>query len=398
MDVARRLRACLADERVGDAAVVLGCSVLTVFAVKARWADLPRPVIAGAGLAGCLAQWWRRRHAQVATVAGAAAYALSGNPGPLLVGLYSGACHAPRRHVWAAAVTGWAGFAGWFWIDEGRLTANDAIWAALAAASVTILGLYVAGRRELAASWRERAESAEAERRLHDERARAAERTRIAREMHDVLAHKVSLIALHAGALELTARGSAAPIQQGAALIRVTAREALQELRYVLGVLRRESEPALPGDPPPAHGEPFADLVSLVRASTRTGQHVELRDHAGPLPPAMARVVYRVVQEGLTNAHKHAPDAPATVTVERGDATVTVTVHNAATRSAPADLPGSGAGLVGLAERVRLVGGTLHSGPLGPGDGGGWRLRAVLPWLDPGAGERAAAGPAGEPP
>jgi signal transduction histidine kinase len=315
-------------------------------------------------------------------VAGAAAYALSGNPALLLVGLYSGASYAPRRHLWALLVAGWAGFAGWSWINEGRLAASDATSAALIAVSVTALGVYAATRRELAASWRERAESAEAERRLRDEQARAAERTRIAREMHDVLAHKVSLIALHAGALELTASGSSAPIRQGAALIRVTARETLQELRYVLGVLRTEPDLPPPYDTSLGQGEPFADLRSLVRASTEAGQRVELHDRAGPLPPAMARVVYRIAQEGLTNAHKHAPDAPTTVSVDSGDGTVTVTVHNASPVSAPTDLPGSGSGLVGLAERARLMGGTLHSGPLGREDGGGWQLRAVLPWLD----------------
>ncbi|MBB2912463.1 signal transduction histidine kinase [Streptosporangium becharense] len=392
MKVMSRLRARLADQRVADAALVLGCLVLTALAAKAHWSVLPRPVIVMAGTAGSLTQMWRRRLPQPAAVAGAAAYALSGNPGPLLVGLYSGASYAPRRQVWALAVAGWAGFAGWSWIDVGRLTADDAVSAAVAAAAVTVLGLHTATRRALAASLRERAESAEAGQRLRDERARSAERTRIAREMHDVLAHKVSLITLHAGALELAASGGSARVEQGAALIRVTAREALQELRYVLGVLR--AEPGVPDlGASPDGGEPFTDPASLVRAAGRAGQRVELRDHAGSLPPAMARVVYRVIQEGLTNARKHAPDAPVTVAVDRdaGDA-VTVTVDNAPGSGAPADLPGSGSGLVGLAERVRLVGGALSSGPLSPSEGGGWRLRAVVPWLGHGAGERATAG------
>ncbi|MFC4587696.1 sensor histidine kinase [Sphaerisporangium corydalis] len=375
MDATRRLRARLADPRLTDAAVVAACLILTAFAVKARWTDLPRPLIAAAGTAGGLAQWPRRRHPLIAAVTGAAAYALSGNPGPLLTGLYAGASYAPRRHLWIVLPAGWAGLAAWSWIAEGTLTAPDATWAALGTLAVTAVGVHTATRRDLATSWRQRAESAEAERLLREEQARAAERTRIAREMHDVLAHKVSLIALHAGALELTTTGT--PANQGAALIRVTAREALQELRYVLGVLRTE-----PGSNHPRHDEPFADLTSLVRASTDAGQHVELADHAGPLPPAMARVVYRVAQEGLTNARKHAPDAPAAVSVDRDDTTVTVTVHNTPPAGPPADLPGSGSGLVGLAERVRLVGGTLHAGPPA-GEPGGWRLRAVLPWPDP---------------
>ncbi|GIH93483.1 sensor histidine kinase [Planobispora siamensis] len=381
VEVTGRPWARLAGPRAVDAAAVLGCLVLTGFAAKAHWSPVPVAVIVAAGTAGGLAQWWRRRWPWAAAVAGAAAYPLSGNPGPLLVGLYSGASYAPRRQVWALAVAGWAGQTGLSWIEAGRLTADDAIWAAAGSLLVTALGRYAATRRELTASLLARAESAEAERRLRDEQARSAERARIAREMHDVLAHKVSLIALHAGALELTAGGSSPRVEQGAALIRVTAREALRELRYVLGVLREE-----PGSPD--GGGPFGDLASLVRASEQAGQRVVLHDRAGPLPPAMTRVVHRVVQEGLTNAHRHAPDAPATVTVERGaDGAVTVTVDNGPAGGAPADLPGTGSGLVGLAERVRLVGGTLDSGPLGHGEGGGWRLRAVLPWLDHGAGE-----------
>jgi signal transduction histidine kinase len=320
-------------------------------------------------------QWTRRRRPHVATVGGAAAYALSGNPAPLLVGLYSGASYAPRRHVWALAVVGWAGFAGWSWIDAARLTADDAASSALLTASVVAVGIYVATRRALTAARREQTDRADAERLLRDEQARSAERTRIAREMHDVLAHKVSLIALHAGALELSG-GDPVRVRQGAGLIRVTAREALQELRTVLGVL--QAEPGTGSWPEP--GEPFADLTSLVRASTQAGQRVDLNDHAGPLPPNTARVVYRIAQEGLTNAHKHAPDAPTTVSVHRGeDGTVTVTVHNTPGTGEPMDLPGSGSGLVGLAERIRLVGGSLRSGPSG---GDGWQLQAVVPWLD----------------
>ena len=390
MDVRRHMnwRALVTDQRV-DAVVVLTCLFLTVLAVRGHWSAFPLPVIAVAGVLGSVAQWPRRRWPQAAAVAGAVGYALSGNPGPLLVGLYSGATYASRRQAWALAAPGWVGLAAWAWIDDGRLDWSEAAFAAVGTALVVAAGVYVATRRELAASWQDRAEQAEAERQLRDERARSAERTRIAREMHDVLAHKVSLIALHAGALELSARGSSARVEEGAALIRTTAREALQELRYVLGVLQADSDPRTQHEPSLERGEPFADLASLVQASAQAGQCVQLHDRAGPLPSTTARVVYRIVQEGLTNAHKHAPDAPVTVSVRRDeDGPVTVIVHNASTGSPPMDLPGSGSGLVGLAERVRLVGGSLHSGPNGRESGGGWQLRAVVPWLDPGAEER----------
>ena len=375
MNLTRRAtwHALVGDRRAVDAAAVLACLVLTGFAVKAPWSSLPLPVIAVAGVSGAVAQWPRRRWPRAAAVLGAGAYALSGNPAPWLVGVYSGAAYAPRRQMWTVALAGWAGFAAWAWIDAGRVTVADAVYATLPTALVLAVGVYMATRSALLASLRERAERAEAERHLRDRQARSAERTRIAREMHDVLAHKVSLIALHAGALEVTATGDAAAVRQGAALIRVTAREALRELRLVLGVLDAEhGDGAVPG--------PFADLAALVRAATGAGQRVELHDEAGPLPPATARVVHRVVQEGLTNARKHAPGAATTVAVDRGeDGDVTVTVRNAAGDGGAMDLPGSGSGLLGLAERIRLVGGTLHSGPL---DADGWQLYAVVPWLD----------------
>ena len=358
----------LQDPRVVDTAAVLGCLFLTVLAVKASWSGLPRPVIAVTGTLGSLVQWRRRRWPAAAGVLGALSYAFSGNPGPWLVGLYSGASYGRRRWVWLLGPAGWASFAGASWLSAGRLSVSDAAWSAVATGLVLAVGLYTAAHRALLASLRDQADSAVAERHLRDERARAAERTRIAREMHDVLAHKVSLIAVHAGALELTAEGAA---RDSAGLIRVTAREALQELRYVLGILRESTEDG-----------PAATVSELVRVATEAGQRVELRDEIGALPSATARVVHRVVQEGLTNARKHAPGATVTVRVagER-DGTVVVTIDNGAA-GLPMDLPGSGAGLVGLVERVRLVGGGLHSGP----HGGGWRLRAEIPWL-----ERASA-------
>jgi signal transduction histidine kinase len=370
-----RLRVLVADPRFLDAAVTLGCFALSVLAVKGMWSVLPRPAIAIVGALGSAAQWPRRRWPRLAALAGAGS-AVSGNPVPLVVGLYSGAAYGPRRQVWYLALAGWAGLVGWSWFAAGNVTFQDVAASACVAALVVAVGIYTATRRDLMASLWDRAERAEAERLLREEHARAAERTRIAREMHDVLAHKVSLIALHAGALELHAASDPSRATQGAALIRVTAREALQELRTVLGVLQ-----AGPGEP--AQGIDWPDPACLVEASTRAGQQVDLRDNAGELPLPTARVVYRVVQEGLTNARKHAPGATTIVSIERGaDDTVTVTVTNTGTSAAPLGLPGSDAGLVGLAERIRLVGGTLHSGPIGPHGRDGWQLQARVPWTD----------------
>lgn len=373
---ARRLPVTAA-RRVRDAVPVLGCAVLTWLAVKTPWSPLPPAVIVATGLLGSAAMWPRRRHSLLAAVAGAAAFAWGGNPGPWLVGLYSAARHAPRRQIWASGAAAWVGYLIWSWLDVGRLRWDDFVFPPLAVGLVILIGVHLATRDALLVSTRERAERAETERLLREEQARTAERTRIAREMHDVLAHKVSLIALYAGVLELHAAGDA-HLRESTALIRVTAREALGELRDVLGVLR--TEPAGHSTAGAQPGTPFPDLEALVHSSNSAGQPVELHDAAGPLPPGTARVVYRVVQEGLTNAHKHAPGAPTTVSVDRaGDGNITVTVHNEP-GAAPMDLPGSGSGLVGLAERIRLVGGALHSGPAG--HEGGWRLHAAVPWLD----------------
>jgi signal transduction histidine kinase len=360
------------DPRLTDAALVLTCLAATLLAVKTPWSPLPPPVVAAAGALGSAAMWFRRRWPVLGAVAGAGTFALAGNPGPLLIGLYNGARYASRRSGWLCGLAAWAGFVGWSWFDSGRLTVENVVFPPLGIGLVLLAGINLATRDALLVSLQEQARRAEAERLLRDEQARAAERTRIAREMHDVLAHKVSLIALYAGALELRATDDP-KLRDGTVLIRTTAREALVDLREVLGVLRTDVAPA-------SDAGQFPDLGSLVGASSRAGHPVELHDAAGDLPAATARVVYRIVQEGLTNAHKHAPEALTTVSVGRtGDGGVAVSVHNE-TGAAPMDLPGSGAGLVGLAERIRLVGGSLRSGPVA---GQGWQLSAVVPWLDP---------------
>jgi signal transduction histidine kinase len=356
--------------RALDAAVVLACLGLTVLAVKTPWSPLPRTVIALAGTVGSIAQWPRRRWPQVAAVLGAVAFPLSGNAGPWLAGLYAGVVHAPRRQLWWPAAAAWGGYVAWSWLDSGRPSAQSIVGGSAGIALVLAVGAYVATRNALLDALHAQAEHAAAERELRDEQARAAERTRIAREMHDVLAHKVSLIALHAGALELRA-GEDVRLREGTALIRTTAREALQELREVLGMLRT-------GD---SHGS-FVELTELVRTATAAGQDVELHDTAAPRPRATARVVYRIVQEGLTNARKHAPGAATVVTVNRADeVSVRVVVFNGRGAAEPGDLPGPGSGLIGLAERIRLVGGSMSVGPTTRDGVPGWELCAVVPFL-----------------
>ncbi|GAA4203796.1 sensor histidine kinase [Microbispora amethystogenes] len=358
----RRVTA-LGPHAISAASVAL-CLFLTVLAVKAPWAPLPRPVIAAAGLAGTGAVWFRGRWPVTVAVVGAGAYVLSGNPGPLLISLFSG---AGTRFLPLAAI-GTAAFLAQQWVDGGRL-GTDALVSAVTATGVTLVaGAYAATRRELTRSLRERAERAETEQRLRDEQARSAERGRIAREMHDVLAHKVTLISLHAGGLEVNAGAGPERVEREAALIRVSAQEALEELRKILGVLR-----AGPDD----DDDGFPDLRRLVDSWAWAGGIVTLHGDIGTWPPETARAAHRLVQEGLTNAHKHAHGAPVTVTAigsrENG---VTITVANGRSPQ-PSVETGAGVGLVGLAERFRLIGGTVRGGP---DDAGGWRLEGRLPW------------------
>jgi signal transduction histidine kinase len=224
-------------------------------------------------------------------------------------------------------------------------------------------------------SLRDRAIRAETEARLRAERAQHRAREQIAREMHDVLGHRLSLLSVHAGAIEFSPDAPADEIARAAAVIRDCAHLALQDLREIVGVLRAPvgelPQPTLAGVP------------ELVAESCRAGMRVDLHaDAAGTVPGGVGRTAYRIVQEGLTNVRKHAPGAAATVTVTgapgRG---LTVEVRNTAPEPRPdaAQCPaaGAGQGLIGLTERAALAGGRLEYAPTGAG---GFRLSAWLPW------------------
>ncbi|MBO0730871.1 MAG: sensor histidine kinase, partial [Acidimicrobiaceae bacterium] len=204
--------------------------------------------------------------------------------------------------------------------------------------------------------------------------ARQDERTRIAREMHDVLAHKISLIALHAGALELTAEGT--QTSQTAAIVGQTARQALEELRSVIGVLRTEQ-----GDqrtPQPS----ITDLDRVIDEWREAGTHVTLQDmtpagYLDTVPTQVGRAAYRIVQESLTNASKHAPGSTIEIVMQALDGSLDLAVHNrAAARVSSRATTGSGTGLIGLRERVDLLGGCFEAGP---DERGGYRVHARLP-------------------
>jgi signal transduction histidine kinase len=260
--------------------------------------------------------------------------------------------------------------------------------------------LFVRVQRELFRSLSERAERLETEQLLHVEQAREAERRRIAREMHDVLAHRLALLSLHAGALEFRPDAPAAEIAQAAGVVRSSARAALQDLRQVIGVLREQEAEAGGALEPPQ--PTLVQIPALIERSRATGMRVGCRIElggigAGAISDALGRTAYRIVQEGLTNAHKHAPAAAVEVVVEARAASADAdTAANGApanellvavlsrrpvgaptaAAAAPDGLPGAGTGLVGLGERVALAGGALEHGPDRDGD---FLLRATLP-------------------
>lgn len=255
---------------------------------------------------------------------------------------------------------------------------SELLFAALATAVNLAIGYAVGSRRALIRSWVDRARTAESEQRARVAAAQSAERTRIAREMHDVLAHRISLVALHSGALRYRHDLPEAQREQALEVIAVNAEQALADLREVLGVLRDPTTAAPGADVEPPQPD-LPDIVRLVEEARAAGERITLRDELDDTVPArVGRTAYRIVQEGLTNARKHAPAALVDVALTGGPgAGLTVSVTNARPLAAPAALPESGLGLVGLAERVDLLGGRLEHGHT---PDGGYRLTASLPW------------------
>ena len=334
-----------------------------------------------AGTAVCLALWIRRRHPVGVAVASAVIAAFSAMAGGAVVmAVFNASVRASRRALLAVVALAAASMAifpllyprvGWF---AGHLLSG---WLLLAVAIGW--GLFTRARREVVRSLRERAERLEAEQRLRVGEAREAERRRIAREMHDVLAHRLSLLSVHAGALEFRPNATPEEIAEAAGVIRTASQTALQELRDVIGLLRDDAEEIAVEPPQPT----LAQIPALIEESEAAGMHVRWRyelSEREELPAALGRTAYRVVQEGLTNARKHAPAAAVDVTVSGKDGSLVVEVVSrprVGVGAAPLARDGGGTGLVGLAERVALVGGELQHGPDPDGD---FVLRATLPW------------------
>jgi signal transduction histidine kinase len=257
-------------------------------------------------------------------------------------------------------------------------------WLVLVIAAEAALlgwGQLTQARHALIASLQERARRAEAEQGRRVAEARAAERTRIAREMHDVLAHRLSLLATYAGAIEYRPDAPPEQVTRAAGVVRAGAHQALDELREVITVLREDDGPG-DGDTGQRPQPGLADLPRLVEESRDAGARVQLDDRVrdpAALPGAAGRTTYRVVQEGLTNARKHAPGEPVQVVIDgRPGGRLLIDIRNPLVNGQAAGpaIGGSGTGLIGLTERVRLAGGELDH----QAADGEFRLSARLPW------------------
>ncbi|GGQ02044.1 sensor histidine kinase [Streptomyces roseolilacinus] len=338
------------------------------------------------GVTAAFALWARRsRPAATAIAVAVLGVVTPATGGAVMVCVFGAAVRLPPRRL--AAVAGVALACGTL---QGFTRPDPEIDPLLALVVNLVLlllvtgwGMLVRARRQLVAALRERARRAEAEAGLRAEQAQRAAREAIAREMHDVLAHRLTLLSVHAGALEFRPDAPPAEVARAAGVIRDSAHEALQDLRQIIGVLRApEDREDGSGDRPQPT---LATLDTLVAESREAGMAVVLDNRAGDpatVPAATGRTVYRIVQEALTNARKHAPGAEVTVSVRGrpGDgpgAGLTVDVSNPPPAGPVPHVPGSGQGLIGLTERATLAGGRLCHGP---GPRGGFAVRAWLPW------------------
>lgn len=373
--------------RWGTAARLVGMLVISALALSAAIQEGSRdtawPVAAEVvgAVAAYVLVWWRRRAPMtvflvvnlLAVVSGVAA-------GPAVLATVSVATRRHPRELVAVAVLSLVSAEVYAQLTPAP---SEPWWVTTSAnviATIAIIGwgMYIGSRRELLWTLRQRAERAEAEQELRVSRARVGERTQVAREMHDVLAHRISQISMHAGALAIRDDLDADALRAGAGTIRERANEALTDLRDVLGVLRDTESGELTGRPQPT----YADVDELVARAREDGLRVDLDDrvaHPDAVPEGAGRTVYRIVQEGLTNAAKHAPGTTVSVTVAGGpEDGLTVEVCNPRPVGPPTGPrpPGSGLGLLGLSERTALRGGRLTHRD----DGETFVLRGWVPW------------------
>jgi len=357
---------------------VLACAAAVAIALG--WHHhVPRPtansVVNLAAVVLALAALAARGRRALAALVVIAAIALAASDGPvlvlsLLVATFNVALRCERREVALAALISVGGLLGSFALHGSTTSAYQPFLSRVVAAALAIAaGLYLAARRAYIASLQDRAGQLEREQRLLTEHAVAAERVRIARELHDVVAHGVSLMVVQAQAL-----GALDGAERDLAGTRIASlgREALTEMHRMLGVLRPQSDEAPELAPAPG----IRDVPGLIERARGTGLQVELAVEGAPraLPAGVDLSAYRIVQEALTNVIKHARARRTDVRVRYALDALELSVVDDGDGDGSGEGPGHG--LVGMRERVALFGGTLEAGAAGER---GYAVRAVLP-------------------
>ena len=359
-------------------ALVLGLSAVGWLPVVDSQSETLWALDVGLGLvAFVLVFFFRRRWPlAVALVSNALTFGSAIAAGPAVLASVSIATRRRWREMVPVGLVGFAGAQVFAATQPGGST--DPFWLIFAinvVATVAIFGwgMYLGSRRELMWTLRHRAERAEAEQELRVDQARANERARIAREMHDVLAHRISQVSMHAGALAFREDLTPDEVRISAGVIREKAHEALTDLRGVLGVLRGED-----GEPTLAPQPTYADLDELVAEARGSGLAIDFHDRVTApeeVPDAAGRTLYRIVQEGITNARKHAPNTLLTIELKGSpDHGLDVTMRNPL--GFGSRTPGAGLGLVGLTERTELRGGGL----VHRHEDGSFVLHGWIPW------------------
>jgi signal transduction histidine kinase len=294
----------------------------------------------------------------------------------ILVAVYSVAAYSGRRAALAGLAAAAVGSLA-VQLTPGRFQNPTPVTNTLVIAAAWLLGYFVGVRRAYIAELEERTAELEQAREELARRAVTEERLRLARELHDVVAHSMSVIAVQSGVGAHIADTQPEEAGKALAAIEATSRATLEELRRLLGVLRQDSEPQASLSPVPG----LADLDSLLAEVAKAGLAVKLQVHGTrpPLPAGVDLSAYRIVQEALTNVVKHAGPARAQVVVGYHDRDVTVEILDdgrGAATSTGGGRAGTGHGLIGMRERVAAFGGDLEAGP---GPDGGFRVAARLP-------------------
>ena len=376
------------DRRVLDATVAALLLVVTVLPLATRslvagqrpsdiWAYL-------LAVALCVPFVFHRRFPVAAITVACGALVLyaigryNAYPGlPIFVLVAGVSLHSTRRRALLAAGLGAVAISVAVWLQpEGVATASTWVASLLAVAVAWLWGQNLRNRRARWAAMEERARRLEAEREERDRQAVTDERLRIARELHDVVAHSMSVIAVQSGVANHVIDSRPAQARQALATIEATSRSALVELRRLLGVLRQGDDPVASLEPNPG----MAEIGRLAEQIRSAGMEVELKVEGKPgdLPPGVDLSAFRIAQEGLTNVLKHGGNmARLLVRYSPGAVAVEIADDGRAGTADEAPVDGTGHGLIGMRERVAVFGGELTAGPA---PGGGYRMAARLPY------------------